>query len=469
MERASMVVAGQDMNGKRSTRILLLGFGLLIGLIAVTGIGALQRARETYHDELQLNQKYRRTDRALSAVASRIYRVALLTRDYLLDPSNTRAAEYRTDLIGERTAMDRELAELDGLVLQANKLELVRLKAEVSAYWDVLDPLFEWTELEKAARSWSFLRKEVLPRRHAALEIAREFSRLTEANLDEQRRDIDRKQAGMAGFILRMLTATVLIGLAVAWVAVLRITRLERHSGQQCARAEDAERELRRLSRQLVNAQEAERKSISRELHDEVGQMLTGLRMELRSLQELRTAEEDEFLIHLEGSKRLVEQSMRCLRDIAMGLRPSLLDDLGLGPAVQWQARQFSKQNGIPVNVDVAGLRDTLPETYRICVYRFVQEALTNCARHARASMIDIAIRDSGGSLSITVRDDGIGFNPAGVKGQGLGLTGMQERIMDLGGELTVAARPAFGTVLTAEIPVTTEAPHNEYSNSVSG
>ncbi|MEO8596493.1 MAG: sensor histidine kinase [Candidatus Solibacter sp.] len=456
------------MNGKRSTPVLLLGFGLLIGLIAVTGIGALQRARETYRDELQLNQRYRRTDRVLSGVASRLYRVAILTRDYLLDPSNTRAAEYRADLVGERTAMDKELAELEGLVLKANQPEFVRLRAEVSAYCDVLDPLFEWTEVEKAQRSWSFLRKEVLPRRSAAMEIAREFSRLTEANLDEQRREIDRKQAAMASFILRMLAVTVLIGLAVACVAVLRNTGLERQSKKQCARAEDAERELRRLSRQLVNAQEAERKSISRELHDEIGQMLTGLRMELRSLQELRTAEE-EFNIHLDGAKRLAEQSMRCLRDIAMGLRPSLLDDLGLGPAVQWQARQFSKHTGIPVNVDVGGLRDGLPEQHRICIYRIVQEALTNCARHARASIIDIMIRDSGGSISVTVVDNGIGFDPSGVKGQGLGLTGMHERIMDLGGELILAAGPARGTILTAEIPVGTEALRNEYSHSVSG
>ena len=191
--------------------------------------------------------------------------------------------------------------------------------------------------------------------------------------------------------------------------------------------------------------------------------------MELRSLQELRLAEEEEFITHLEGAKRLTEQSMRSLRDMAMGLRPSLLDDLGLGPAVQWQARQFSKQSGIPVNVDVGGLRDSLPEQHRICVYRIVQEALTNCARHARASTIDIAIRDSGGSISVIVKDDGVGFDPAGVKGQGLGLTGMQERIMDLGGDLTVVSRPALGTVVTAEIPVGTEAHCNEYSNSVSG
>ena len=127
-------------------------------------------------------------------------------------------------------------------------------------------------------------------------------------------------------------------------------------SQQERQRAEAAENELRRLSRQLVQAQEAERKSISRELHDEVGQMLTALRMELRSLQELRTRRRREFNEHVDGAKLLAEQSLRALKDMAMGLRPSMLDDLGLGSAVQWQARQFSKHTGIPVNVDIDGL-----------------------------------------------------------------------------------------------------------------
>ena len=453
------------MKPTRSAPVMLLGFGMLIGLIALTGIGALQRARDTYRDVSQLNQRYRHTERVLSGIASDIFRVGLLARDYLLDPSNTRAADYRADLVSEHETMDRDLAGLGDVVLDANKPELERLRAEADAYWGVLEPLFKWTPEEKAARSFDFLRNEVLPRRQAALAMAAEFSRLTQANLDQQRREIDRKEAAVATYIGRMMGVTVLIGLLVASLAVLHMTRLERESLLQRSRAEEAERELRLLSRQLVNAQEAERKSISRELHDEVGQMLTGLRMELRGLQELRAAPEQEFLSHVEGAKRLAEQSLRSLRDIAMGLRPALLDDLGLGPAVQWQARQFSKLTGIPVNVDVEGLRGPLPEEHRTCVYRIVQEALTNCARHARASTIDVAIRGSERDVSVLVKDDGIGFDTQHAKGRGLGLTGMHERVMNLGGELSVSSGPDHGTVLWAEIPVKTEEDRYEYSH----
>jgi signal transduction histidine kinase len=244
------------------------------------------------------------------------------------------------------------------------------------------------------------------------------------------------------------------------------MTKLERNSQEQRLRTEEAERELRRLSRQLVQAQEAERKSLSRELHDEVGQMLTALRMELRSLQDLRTAPEEQFNAHVDGAKRLAEQSLRALRDMAMGLRPSMLDDLGLGSALQWQARQFAKRTGIPVNVQIEGIPATLPEPYRTCVYRIVQEALTNCTRHAKAKTIDIAIRAQKDRLSVSVRDDGVGFDPLNVRGRGLGLIGMQERVMELGGELALVSQPQKGTVLSAKIPLPQEIIRNEYSSA---
>ena len=448
------------MKSHRSAPVLLIGFGLLIGLIAVSGIGALQRARRNYRDVSALNERYRRTDRILNTVASGISTMGLLARDYLLDPSNVDAAEYRSRLMSERAAMEREFRELTELIRRQDKPQLERLRREVDGYWDALDPLFEWTAEQKALESRSFLRRQVLPRRRAALAIAEEISRLTDANLDQQRREIDREQASMAGFISRMAAVTVLIGILIAIVAVFRITRLENRSAEQRRRAEEAERELRRLSRQLVQAQEEERKSISRELHDEIGQMLTALRMEIRGMQELRaSAPEAEFNEHMEGAKHLVEQSVRALKDMAMGLRPSMLDDLGLGSAVQWQARQFSKHTGIPVNVEIDGLPSPLPDRHRTCAYRLVQEALTNCARHAKAKRIDITVAGQNGYLAVSVKDDGIGFDQAAVRGRGIGLIGVEERVKELGGTLWLASRLHQGTSLAARIPLRDEAP----------
>jgi len=446
-----------DVKPNRSAPVLLVVFGMLIGLVAVSGLGALHRARETYRAVSALNERYRHTDQVLNSIASGIYMVGLVTRDYLLDPSNANAAEYRSQLVSERSDMEAAFRELRSAIRDQDQPQLERLRGEVEGYWDALDPLFAWTPQEKSAHSWAFLRREVLPRRRAALRITGEVSRLTETNLDQQRQEVDRNQDAMAGFIGRMLAITMLLGGAIATVTVIRMTKLERHSDEQRLRTEEAEKELRRLSRQLVQAQEAERKSISRELHDEVGQMLTALRIELRSLQDLRTAPEQQFDEHINAAKRLGEQSLRALRDMAMGLRPSMLDDLGLGSALQWQARQFSKQSGIPVNVQIGAMPSQLPEMHRICIYRIVQEALTNCARHARAKRIDIVIGGHPDGISVSIKDDGAGFDPSKVRGRGLGLVGMQERVMDLGGDLVISSQPQKGTVVSAKLPLQQE------------
>jgi signal transduction histidine kinase len=141
-----------------------------------------------------------------------------------------------------------------------------------------------------------------------------------------------------------------------------------------------------------------------------------------------------------------------------MGLRPSMLDDLGLGSAVQWQARQFSKHTGVPVNVQIEGPLAQLPDRHRTCVYRLVQEALTNCGRHAKAGTIGISIHSLGDRLMVEVRDDGVGFDPSSVRGRGLGLLGMQERVKELGGNIVLKSQPGKGTSLVAAIPLQEEA-----------
>ena len=147
----------KDMRATRGAPMLLIGFGLLIGLIGLTGVGALRRAGGAYRDISALNERYVRTERELNAVRGGIYVVGVLARDYLLDPSNVHAADYRAQLITERKSMEEEMRQLEGAVQHENRLELDRLRKEVEGYWDALDPLFTWTPEEKAARSWGFL------------------------------------------------------------------------------------------------------------------------------------------------------------------------------------------------------------------------------------------------------------------------------------------------------------------------
>src|SRR3954463_9844897 len=185
----------------RGAPMLLIGFSLLIGLIGLTGVGALRRAGGAYRDISKLNEQYVSTERELNAVRGGIYVVGVLARDYLLDPSNAHAADYRAQLVTERDSMEAELRQLETAVQQQNRPELDRLRKEVEGYWDALDPLFTWTPEEKAARSYGFLRREVLPRREAASSLAREISLLAQTNLEQQRQEIDDRQRAMVSFL----------------------------------------------------------------------------------------------------------------------------------------------------------------------------------------------------------------------------------------------------------------------------
>ncbi len=442
----------------RTWPLLAIAFGTLIVLIALSGLSALQSAQRIFRETSTLHRRYQEGERILNQVRVEIHLSGVLVRDFLLDRSNLTAEKYRAQLLEIRSAVPQQLKALEDVLSGADRAMLRTLQTELDGYWDSLDPLFEWTPDQKLAYSSVFLRREVLPRRDAALQMARELRDLNRANLDRQRREVAQKETELPLYIGRLLTITLLLGLVVAAGSIYRISRLEQRSEGQRKRAEAAERELRSLSQQLVKAHEEERRAISRELHDEVGQMLTAQRMEIRNLRQLRTAPEDQFLAHLEATAQLSEEALRAVRSLAMGLRPSMLDDLGLGPAVEWQAREFSRRFGVPVTVQLEGPLDSLPDQHRTCVYRVVQEALTNCARHAHAKEIRISVHGAEDGLSMTIQDDGVGFSATECRGRGLGLIGIEERVRELGGRFVVFSHAGKGTVLSAEFPLARKA-----------
>lgn len=137
-----------------------------------------------------------------------------------------------------------------------------------------------------------------------------------------------------------------------------------------------------------------------------------------------------------------------------MGLRPSMLDDLGLAPALEWQGREFSRRMGVPVTVQIEGELEHLNDPQRTCIYRVVQEALTNCARHSGAQNIRVAVRGQPNLIRVTVQDDGIGFEPEVRMPGRLGLLGIQERVKELDGSVEISSRPRQGTIVTVEVPV---------------
>jgi signal transduction histidine kinase len=250
-----------------------------------------------------------------------------------------------------------------------------------------------------------------------------------------------------------MLWRSLALGLLVAVAAVIRIRVLERRTGLERERAQSAENEMRRLSQQLVHAQEEERGRLSRELHDEIGQTLTALRIELHNAERAQAAPPPAFTATVAECRRLVERTMRTVRDLAMGLRPSMLDDLGLEPALAWHTRDFSRRYNVQVDLSVSGDLQVLPDAHRTCIYRIVQEALTNCARHASATRVGVTVERCGDSIRLVVADDGVGMTPGG-RHDGLGLVGIEERLRELGGTLSIQSAHEEGTTLDMSLPI---------------
>jgi len=435
----------------RTWIVAALGLGGLLLLIIVSMLASSRKAQEIYTQLDQLNAHHQNVDATLRRLRSDVNLSGIFVRDYLLDVARDRAPEYREQIATFRESNRATVAAL--LVLDEPQAERVRsLQAQLDEYWQTFEPLFDWTIGEKIFRSATFLRQEVVPRREAILKIAQEIEELNNANLDAQRAEVARRQAVFHDDLSRLLWQTVLLGVVVAVIAVLRLRTLEQRSDEQRALAQEAERQMRTLAQERDAAQEEERRNLSRELHDHVAQVLTALRMELGRIERTRTPADVRIGAAVAESKKLVDSMFRTVRDLALGLRPSMLDDLGLQAALDWHVRDVTSRYGVDIELHVRGDFDVLPDRYRTCVYRAVQEALTNCVRHAKARRINVSVTSERDQLDVSVTDDGVGLEST-RRGAGLGLRGIEERVNELHGVMTIGNAEGGGTRLAIRLP----------------
>jgi signal transduction histidine kinase len=438
----------------RTWPVMALAMGGLLLLIGLSVVATRRRTGEIYEQLEGLNARHRKVETRLRRLRSDVHLSGILVRDSLLDTSQSAGPEYREQLATLRATMRSTLADLEALVGEREGPRVQRLHSNVDDYWQAFDPLFDWTPAEKAARSLRFLRQEVVPRRDAVLTITREIEAFNDANTRDQRAQVASREQELQAHLNRILWGSLSLGVLVALAATVRIRLLEARSQEQHQRTERTETELRRLSHRLVRAQEDERRRLARELHDEVGQMLTALRMQLGRAERTRSATGSDFAGSVAECKGIIDTILRTVRDLSMGLRPAMLDDFGLGSALDWHVRDFSRRCDVPVYLFVHGNVDRLAEPHRTCVYRVVQEALTNCARHARASRVEVNVRDQGDCLRLTIQDDGVGLDAGEDRQIGAGLVGIQERLREIGGSLSIESGSGFGTTLHIEIPV---------------
>ena len=212
---------------------------------------------------------------------------------------------------------------------------------------------------------------------------------------------------------------------------------------------------LQEMASRVITVQEEERKHISRELHDDFGQALIAHMLNLRNLQIDLSKKNNEFSQTLETLIADTNKTLEKIRLLAQDLRPTLLDTLGLKKALETYCNEFKARSGLSISIDFDGDFPELPDMHSITLYRFLQEALTNVIKHAKAEQIWVELYTEGNNAILTVQDNGLGFSDSDVEQvKGIGITGMRERMLIAGGELRINSSPSKGTIISAYLPL---------------
>jgi|KBSMisStandDraft_5_1062788.scaffolds.fasta_scaffold112694_2 signal transduction histidine kinase len=220
-------------------------------------------------------------------------------------------------------------------------------------------------------------------------------------------------------------------------------------------RLRESEVQLRALAARLFSIREDERARIAREIHDELGQVLTGLKMDVMWLSKQLDNEHKPLLARIETMRQLIDSTVQVVRRISTGMRPEILDDMGLVAAIRWQSKEFQKRLGIRCRVELPGDQIHLGSELSTAVFRIFQEMLTNIARHAKAGSVTVKLNISKERLTLKVADDGVGMGESAPQARAsLGLLGMRERAQLFGGEVTFQATPGRGTTVLLSIPL---------------
>lgn len=436
----------------RRWSILYAGFGGLLLLLGVLGLSAISFLSQIRTREEIIRRDYLSRDRVLQSLRSDIYTSGTHIRDFLLDTNDTFAAGHKDQFLETEHKLLGELAEYRRL--NGGDPEPVgQLAGELNSYIQALAPVLKWTSDERRARAYSFMQDELLPRRMSALSVADQIQQISEKQLAQNSSLVSTMVSSFRVKLLLLLILTAAAGLSLAGFSLWRLSGLEEESQRRFAEAVSARGELKRLSAELVSAQENERRKISRELHDEVGQVLSAIMLCLGGLRSsLRENNTVEAIRQLQLVEDMTERNARVVRNISLLLRPTMLDDLGLIPALKWLAREISRTSPMAVDVEAEGFVDDIPEEHRTCVFRVAQEALRNAARHSGARQARVVVTGEDGFIELRVYDDGKGFSPS--LEMGLGILGMKERVVSLSGTMKLDSTTGRGTLVTFRLPL---------------
>lgn len=439
-------------NLRRTRWLLSLGFGGLLGLMVLLGLYSVRVLKDVDEiDDVGTNEFLSKSD-ALNLLRANAALTAARVRDAVLDPDLRDRASAVAQARAAHAGTVRSLARLRKLAHTTEVGFLDQFERQYGGYWALASQAFDHPATPGRYSNYNVFAEKLVPGRE-------EFMR----PLDQLRLSMEtdlRSADGVASELILTLRQrmsvtillTILLGAVLACLTVFYLLRLERLAALRYQEAQEGKAALGRLSARLVDVQEEERRSLARELHDEVGQSLSALLVDLGEAQHYAPVEIPPLHSALESVKNLAETTISNIRNIMLLLRPSMLDDLGLMPALHWQARETTRTSNVRVHVEADDDDLELPDRHRTAVYRIVQEALRNVTRHSGATEATVVVRSQSGQVSVEVRDNGRGFDIRTTKG--VGLLGMKERVDHLDGLFHVLSEPGQGTIIRVDLPL---------------
>jgi signal transduction histidine kinase len=450
---AGTVPDPQSTQRARKVRVLLLiSFGWLLALLIGAGLDAFLSVRRLDAASQGVSQRFSARNQAVVAIVLSVHSYDDELERFLLQdqfnepaPDISTIAKYIADI---RTALQRFPLDNDPdeqLLLSAIQQQLLDEESSLSA-------VTAWRPDVRQQRAYPFIVEQLIPWRTHVYDLAQQISALNARKLALDNLAVATSFQVLESRLMWMvglaLTAGILMSLVCGWY----ILRLERQGRQRYQALARSRLELEGLSARLVEAQEQERRSISRELHDEVGQTLGALLVEVGQLAKLVTGENQAAQSQVARIKSVAENAVKSVRDMALLLRPPMLDDLGLVPALEWQAREISRRSDMEADVISEHVSQSLPDELKVCIYRLVQEALNNAASHASAKRAQVSVVQDADKITVAITDNGSGFDPA--RSRGMGILGMEERVRRLGGTFTIESARGQGTAIKADLPL---------------
>ena len=435
-----------------SRTVLWVGFGSLLALMIVIASSANRTLERIEASNVGIRQEFLRRDAILDRLRSDLYRSSIDVRDYLLNTDPQLAERRRAEVLKTENQMAAALQQYRRNLPPEESAAVDELLRDLNSYFSAVEPVLHWDAETRRRRGGAFIGGQMLPRHQQLVQLAERISQIDTRQLEVGESSLARVFVDFRRELVLTAVLTILFGLALAFLSVARVQALERESQARYQEVVLAREELHRLSARLVSAQEEERRKLSRELHDEVGQAMSALLVELGNLASVLPADNSALHTRVQAVRKLAESNVGVVRNMALLLRPSMLDDLGLVPALNWQAREVARRTGTKVRVDAEDVADDLPDEYRTCIYRVVQEALHNATRHAKAATVKVTVRREQAAVRVVIQDDGVGFDPR--HGKGVGILGMEERVRHLAGVFKVESAPGRGTTVSIFLPL---------------